>query len=553
MCNYLFLHKNNLFFGPPAAPFAARRATLLRALMLLILGSAGLACTDPNALPSAVPDGPVKWSYIAVGVDGAQLRARGFDQALPQATTLSIWQGDQRCAETQADARGRFDLRFDPCDPAQQPNIDDAPMVVNLRVADAQGQIAALDFAVRDVEQALDAAVQGRLTQTGALANDLAFAPSLCSAQQAPLWLLSSGDNLVDNFDLPSAQRLFPVLRFSDSESRADEGAAQPFAMAPSQGLMAVSRFAQSGVSVFDLASGQLLAQAAADLSVALPTPFVPAIPVDSDGDGVTESVIRSLRPRHFQAIAFNGQRLFVSAVNMLRSADPAVYGPGMVLVYDWDGVDLKPAMPAILWTRWANPQGLLLNDQDLYVISTGVIELLQGQWQASSPGGVERFSATSLESLAWADLGSSAPAAASLSDDARSLYLGSLLRAEIYHLDAVDLQLRRGPQDPIRLLASDDTQSIFGLQAHPSGLLFASSFDSDVLFVVDSNNDAVSPWPFARPLALNAHSSALAGSHKIALRPGRNGVDFRGPDVLILQSLAARVVGVDTRRILGP
>ncbi len=279
----------------------------------------------------------------------------------------------------------------------------------------------------------------------------------------------------------------------------------------------------------------------------------MPVEPVDSDGDGQAEAEILNLRARQFEAIAFDGQRLFVSAVNMLRAEAPALYAPGMVLVFDWDGEHLQPANAPVLWPGFVNPQALLLDDSRLYVVSTGVIEQGDNGWQAKGPAGLSVFARDDLRRLAQLDLGRSAPGPIVRSDDGKYLYIGSLLRAELYKIDLGQLRILRGPEDPIRLVGASGPQSVFGLRWHPAGLILASSFNQDALFVVDSADDQVSPWPFVQPLALNPDSQVLAGSQQIALRPGRNGVDFRGADLYILQSLAARVVAVDTRYVLGP
>lgn len=534
----------------------AKQGCAVRFLIVLFLFIVSTACQPvADIVPAAIADGPVNWSYIVVADDGPRWRARGFDHAVPPLSELRIYRQDSAQDQQQdsaqehllgqvlADNKGRFDLSFDLV------SADLQSTKVKVQVLDSQGLVAELNFKPRQLALALPQAVQGRFVQTGALPNDLRFVPARCNADHAPLLMLSSGDNLLDNIDVQTGQRAFAATRFSSQQALA----AQPFNVAVHGPLAAVSLFGQDRVSLVELSSATMLDSISSPEKLQLPEVFIPATAVDSDADGQLESQIRYLRPRHFEAVAFDGQRLYVSAVNMLRSEPPAVYAPGMVLVYDWDGEKLHVAQPKVLWPGFANPQTIILKDDRVYVVSTGIIEQDTAAWQASTAAGLSIFSRSDLQLIDRIDLGRAAAGPAIVSDDGHWMYIGSLLHADLFKIDLAQRRIVRGMNNPIRLVDAEGPQSIFGLQWHASGLIFVSSFDQDALFVVDSDDDQVSPWPFVVPLDLNPDNAVLAGSHQIALRPGRNGVDFRGPDFFVLQSLAARVVTVDSRYIFGP
>jgi hypothetical protein len=150
-------------------------------------------------------------------------------------------------------------------------------------------------------------------------------------------------------------------------------------------------------------------------------------------------------------------------------------------------------------------------------------------------------------------NLGRTAPGSAAVTADGAWLYVGSLLRPHVFQIEIATGAVVRGPDNPIVLFESSDVQSIFSLVSHPMGLVFASSFNTDQIYAVDSADNSVSPWPFANPLRVGEGGMAFAGAHMLALRPGKNGVDFRGADLVVLMSLAARIATIDTRYIMGP
>ena len=514
---------------------------MLARLKCLLFLLAALGCESPVEPPSAVPDSAISWSYVAVGRDGDRIRVRGFDSAAPAQSSVQVYSNGALQGEAEADARGRFDLRCAGGDS------------VELRVR-APGWEAheALDFAVHDMAVARAEAVRSRLTQTGAVPNHLLL-PSAFAGEEALLLLVNSGDNTVDNLSLSSGSRQYPPLSLPERDGPLGRATAQPFAIEAVGEQAVVTRLGQGGVTLFDIQSGAVLAEVDERAARPLSQPFVPSTPVDGDGDGSPEASVNALLPRTLEGLAVLGDRLFVCAANLLRAGVPPIYAPGMVLVYEIGDGTLAPATPDHLFTEFFNPQVAVAAGGLVAVVETGVLELGAGGWQTSSDGGVELFDALTLERVAAVSLGRSAPGSAALSADGQHLYVGSLLRPELYKIEVASATLLRGPQTPITLFASAEVQSIFSLVAHPSGLVFASSFNTDQVYAIDGLDDAVSPWPFAEPFAVGEGGQAFAGAHALALRHGRNGVDFRGPDFAVLMSLAARVATIDTRYVMGP
>jgi len=489
-----------------------------------------------------VPAGPVAWSFIATGSDQARTRARGFDGAVPVGTTVTIRSAGQVLAETLADERGRFDVSFDAAD------------TVDIAVA-GQGLDAeqTLQFAVRDISAAQEEAVVQRLAQAGSVPNDILIPPAYALATDALVLVVNSGDNTVDNLSLVSGGRGFPPAQLSDTAGAHGPVAAQPFAAVALERLAAVTRMGQSGVTLFEISTGQIVSALDVNQPVTLPQPFVPAVPVDANNDGAVETSISALVPRMFEGIAASGNRLFVAASNVLKSGTPAVYAPGMVLAFDVVGTTLACANPAVALTSFDNPQTIVADASAVYVVETGVLDLAGGSWHTTSDGGIDILDPATLTVTRSINLGRTAPGSAAVTANGTYLYVGSLLHPHVYKIEIATGTVVRGPDNPIVLFESADVQSIFSLVAHPMGLVFASSFNTDQIYAVDSADDSVSPWPFADPLKVGDGGMAFGGAHMLALRPGRNGVDFRGADLVVLMSLAARIATVDTRFIMGP
>jgi len=500
------------------------------------------SCEPEQEPPPAVPGGPVSWSHIAVGSDQGQIRVRGFDAAAPTGSTVEVSVAGASCGSVEADARGRFELR---CGAGESVEIQ-------VTGAGLEG-IEKLSFAVHDMAAARAQAVNQRLTQTGAIPNHIVMPAAFAGAEDARLLLVNSGDGSVDSLSLADGTRAGDPCSLPPREIQGNSVPAQPFAVEALGELAAVTRFGHSGVSLFDIDSGAVIDSIDGQQAGPLPQPFNPPTPVDGDGDGSPEASVSALLPRSFEGLAAVGERLFVCAANLLQAGVPPIYGPGMVLIYDWDASSLRPAATDHLFTALLNPQVAVAAGELVAVVETGVLGLGAGGWEAQSDGGVELFDAATLEQVAVLNLGRSAPGSAVLSADGSALYVGSLLRPELYKIDLSARTVLRGPDSPIRLFESAEVQSIFSLVAHPMGLIFASSFNTDQVYAVDVVNEAVSPWPFSAPFAAGEGGQAFAGAHALALRPGRNGVDFRGADIAVLMSLAARLATIDTRHLMGP
>lgn len=515
-----------------------RNLVLAKYLLLscLVLSCALSSCMcDMQGPPPAVPDGPVSWSYIAVGQQGSEVRARGFDQALPLGTSVDILVDGSSVATAEADDRGRFDVTFS------------ADNSVELVVTGGElEQEERLVFAVHDMQQSRETAVNQRLAQTGAVPNHIAMAPGLAADGDAALLIVSSGDNLVDNISMTTGTRLFPAVLLPERAGPTGSLTAQPFAVQPFGSAAAVSCPGQLGVSVFDISNGTILYDHMERQARPLPQAFTPVAPVDGNGDGSPETPITSLLPRTQEGLAVVGDKLFVCAANFFTNGPPVVYGPGMVLVYQM-GNSLAPANPAALYTTFQNPQTLAVGNGQLIVAQTGVLSM-DGGWHAQTEGGLDIYDLANLSHVRSINLGHTGVGPIAVSPDGTTAYVGSQLEAVVF---AVDLE--SGDSQRIELFESGSVQSVFSLQMHPMGLLFATSFNSDQVYIVDTASNKVGPWPFDTAFRVGEGGMAFAGAHALALRNGRNGVDYQGPDFAVLMSLAARVAAIDTRWMMGP
>jgi len=140
---------------------------------------------------------------------------------------------------------------------------------------------------------------------------------------------------------------------------------------------------------------------------------------------------------------------------------------------------------------------------------------------------------------------------------DGNSVYVPSILRGRIARMNISANQLVRGPggtADSIITEQGDALRTTFECALHGAGLAFCGTFDTDSLTVLDTADDTVRPWPFSDDISIRAPgTSAQVGVQSLAVRPGRNGVDRTGTDIVVLASLASQVVALDTRFVLGP
>ena len=523
--------------------------------MAWVVGVAGcvpITATEPPA-PPMLPDTWVKYERMALFADGfGEARFRGFDDAAPQFTQFEL--RDQNTGEllatVEADVNGRFDTLL----------RAEAGTKVTVQPRLSGEDAEPLVFTVRDRSTALTDMVRERIAGTGSTPNRVLFAQDAPAQGASTAFVVLSGDGALDSVDADTGRRVMPLCAFPEVQGPHGPLPATPWSADARGSVALVTRYDQGGITAVDTGTGAILAEAAPNVPVPLGTVMHLDPALDVNGDTVAESEITELVPRTPTGVALVGNRAFVAFGNVLDGAQPgrAQFANAFLVVFDLDGRGVPTSGYQAVPLRYHNPQHVVPTPDGLLVLVSGTGDLQRGsEWETQTDGGVEAFSTSTLQRRFDFNLGRFAPSRPVILPNGLEAYVPSILRARLARLSLTDGRISRGPatsNGPIELDNSDDLRTTFECGLHPTGLVFCGLFDTDALVVVDSRDDAVRPWPFNDVIALGEGSGAMKqGLQSLAMRPGRNGVDRNGNDILVLLSLSSRVAALDTRFVLGP
>ncbi|MBI5495084.1 MAG: hypothetical protein HY904_08645 [Deltaproteobacteria bacterium] len=517
---------------------------------------AAAACTPgPDTLPNPdpVPDTFVLYERMSLLWDGAgNARFRGFDGALPPGTSLVVYDDDtqQQLHEVTPEADGRFDVMLGG-------SLNQVYLVVPKR--GTQTGISTR-FRARKPVDVLRQSVQPRRAGTGSTPNQVVTALDASTTGSTRAYVVLSGDNLVDNVDWDSGDRTGPVVALPETASALGPVPATPWAMVARGNRGFVSLYSQGRLAALDLDEGTVLGTTDAVSPVALPQATTVSPPADWDGDGQPEDTATAVLPRNPGGLAVMGDWAYVAFANVLStvSSGTARYAPGMVVAFRLASDGRPTGETRATFTRWPNPQHVVPHPDGAHVLVSCTGELQRnGEVWTTGPSGVDVLDADTLASTAGFALPEFAPSRPLVLPDGHSVYVPSVLRARLARLDLATGAVVAGPggaADAVHVEDTDQLSTVFECALHPTGLVFCGVFDTDSLVVVDPQGDAVRPFPFVAPINLSELSGNIRlGVQSLSIRPGRNGVDRTGADILILLSLASRVAAVDTRFILGP
>lgn len=494
---------------------------------LVLLAS---ACTDVPVL--VAPEGPVppapglalECLTAVVGPEGPTLV--GLDGAVLEGATLTVLAADgAELAEAAVDTNGRVQVPLD----AQ------AGELIGVRAA---GRPEVWTLRVRDHTEAYGLAVGAPYAGgAGSTPNDLEVWPDGRAV------LVRSGDGALVIFDVAQGPEAGRGLRLPEAPS-----AAVPWAVARvDDRTAAVTAQGRDLVYLVDLDAAAVVAELAAPAPVPLARPFVLSRSIDVDGDGTREAEVRVARARAPQGLTVAAGRLVVAYTGFVAAGTAgarAVFTPGVVA--SWGLTDLS-APPVVRVLDALDPQEVhALDDGAVLVTASGAVDRAADGRVLTSTGAVVRLDAATLAvQQAW-DLGDFGPTTARVAGEA--LWVASLSRARLRALP-----LGGGPPQAELALNALEVASVFGWVELPCGLLGAPVFDTDTLHVLDPRSGRLDPAPFYAPLVVGPGRPLLDGLQAVARRPGRVGVDFIGPDTLVLASVASRVTPLELRRILGP
>lgn len=518
-------------------------------LLVLLTG----CVQEEEGLPPAPPMLPqtlVAYERMALFAEGdSQARLRGFDGAAPAGATLEVRARDGSVlVQVTADESGRFDVHFT----AQQ----DALLTLHAHLGTEEA--TPLDFTVRSRTAALDKLVVDRLAGTGSTPNRIVFARDAPVTGASMALVVLSGDNALDNINADDGKRMAPLVPFMETSGPFGPVMANPWSVDAKDGVAIVTRYMQGGVTAVSLDKGRILGEAAPDRPVALPSPLHLDPAADVTGDGHAESDINELTPRTPTDVAVVGKRAFTAYANVLSQdhTGKAQFGPGMLVIHELDDHGVPTGTNHVRVLSFVNPQHVVASPDGAWVVvaSTGELQRTSAGWNVVSDGGLDVFDARTMERVRTISMSRFAPSRPVWLPNGKDVYVPSVLRARLSRVDVMSGDIKRGSADPIMLEESDALRTVFECGLHLTGLVFCGIFDTDQLVVVDSADDTVGPWPFVDAIPLPGASGSMGGGvQSLAVRPGRNGVDRNGFDVLVLLSLATRVAALDTRYVLGP
>ncbi len=301
-------------------------------------------------------------------------------------------------------------------------------------------------------------------------------------------------------------------------------------------------------------------------LTESVPIPPVtldPPLP-DSAGKPVSE-----LRPRYTAGIAESNGKLYVCTSNFRATGGNPVCPPGTVFIYDWNPDSspptITPSDPFFLVTTRYNPTEVTaLGDRFVLVTNSGVIAIRNALAVPLTEGSVDVID-TGLDCIvASYPLGFGAPSykPIAITPDGSRALLGSVAYNSVYELDLTALNdlpescpdpvpqlgdaVLAGPDDPIVVGSSREKVNDFIVQVGLdwSGTrAYATGSNSGTLSIleVETEDGVASPKAALQVSALtpplDPHNAPLdeVMPGPLAVRPGRPGVDYTGPDLFVL------------------
>ena len=296
------------------------------------------------------------------------------------------------------------------------------------------------------------------------------------------------------------------------------------------------------------------------------PVTLDPPLP-DSEGDPVSR-----LQPRYTSGVAESNGKLYVCTSNFTATGGSPVCPPGTVFIYDWNPGSAPPTItasdPSFLVTTGFNPTEVTaLGERFVLVTNTGVVAI-RNAWAVPLTDGSVDVVDTELDCIvASYPLGLGAPSykPIAIAPDGSRALLGSVAYNSVYELDLTVLndlpescpdpvpQLEEavlaGKEDPIVVGPSPGTANAFIVQVvlNWNGTrAYATGYNSGTLSIleVETREGVASPKSVVRVLALTPPLGPLTptlkevGPGPLAVRPGRPGIDYTGPDLFVLTGM---------------
>ena len=313
-------------------------------------------------------------------------------------------------------------------------------------------------------------------------------------------------------------------------------------------------------------------------LTVSVPVFRVTLDPPEPNSAG---KPVSDLLPSYTSGIAVSNGKLYVCTSNFSRTGRTPVCPPGTILIYRWNSgsnpADITPSDPSHLVTTGYNPTEVTaLGERFVLVTNTGVIAIQNAQAVPLTDGSVDVID-TGLDCIvATYPLGAGAPSykPIAITPDRSRAFLGSVAYNSVYELDLTVLDhipgacpdpdgvpeltdaVLAGYENPIVVGPSRGKVNDFIVQV---GLnwngtrAYATGSNSGTLSIleVETTEGIASPKAAGKVLTLTPGLDPLEYTQEevmpgpLAVRPGRPGIDYTGPDLFVL-------TGTPTGKILS-
>ena len=271
---------------------------------------------------------------------------------------------------------------------------------------------------------------------------------------------------------------------------------------------------------------------------------------VSAPPEGVAEDVSAPPTPAAFaqpEGVAVVGDYAFVANANYRFDGASIVFDPGFVTVVRLSDFQVVRQIP----TAHKNPQVVVgLEDRALVLCSGETVwDNDAGVIRPVSDGSVEVIPVNEAETASAPALVIPLPAgpagtligypsSLAVTPDKRFAYAGSGTTAVLFKIDLSSNQVVRGAGNPISL-GDPTVQDTLAVEAGPPGLLFAGSFNRDLVFALDTSSDAPASAPFQQVDA--GKTQDMDGVLDLAYRAGGT------PDLFVLLGLANAVQSLTT------
>lgn len=281
--------------------------------------------------------------------------------------------------------------------------------------------------------------------------------------------------------------------------------------------------------------------------------PGTPDAVFDTVSDTVSDAVSDTVSPPPAfaapEGVAVAGGYAFVAnAAYRFDDNGAIVFDDGFVTVVRLNDFRVANRIP----TAAKNPQVVVASGGRVVVLCSGesTWDPAAGVIRPVSDGAIEVLdvagaetatAATHVIPLPIAGSGSLVgyPSSLAVTPDGRYAYAGSGTTAAVFKVDLQAGQVLRGSDNPISSLGDLSVQDTLAVENGPPGVLFAGSFNRDLVFALDTGSDAPAAAPFQQ---IDAGTTAdMDGVLDLAYRPQGT------PDLFVLLGMANAVQSATT------